>query len=87
MLKQVLQDQAISPSVLQQICLTESEQFSGIIDENSEDEILEALLGFSTRNSNRRDEAYIDHNSVPMQTAANCVEALVGTYFKVCCTL
>lgn len=84
MLKQVLKDQAISPSVLQQISLTEVEQLTGIIDEDSEDEILEALLGFVTRNSNRRDEAYIDHNSVPSQTAANCVEALIGTYFKSC---
>ncbi|XP_034253907.1 endoribonuclease Dicer-like [Thrips palmi] len=84
MLKQVLKEQGISPSVLQQICLTEIEQLTGVIDENSEEEILEVMLGFVARNSNRRDEAYIDHNSVPTQTAANCVEALVGTYFKSC---
>lgn len=83
MLKLVLKEQEISPSVLQHICLTEVEQLTGFIDPNSEDEILEELTKFVNRGPSRREEAYIDRHNVPYQTAAGCVEALVGTYFKV----
>ncbi|KAK3926206.1 Endoribonuclease Dcr-1 [Frankliniella fusca] len=84
MLKHVLKEQEISPDVLQQIELSEKEQLSGLIDPDTEEAILEILTKFVNRNTARRDEMYIDRHVVPQSAAANCVEALIGTYFKSC---
>lgn len=82
-LKEVLIEQGISPAVLQQIHLTEEEQLSGTFSEDSQEEILDILTDFVNRGAARREEVYIDRQHVPYQTAASCVEALIGTYFKV----
>ncbi len=84
MLQNVLIDQEISPDVLQLIILSEKEQLSGLIDPETEEKILEILTNFETRNTSRRDEMYIDRQVVTQSTAAQCVEALIGAYFKVC---
>lgn len=84
MLKQVLKSLEISPNVLQQIQLTEQEQLTGLMSEEAEGEILEVLTSFVNRGSARREEVYVDRQLVPGQTAAHCVEALVGMYFKKC---
>ncbi|XP_076751647.1 endoribonuclease Dcr-2 [Xylocopa sonorina] len=81
-LQSLLLNAEVSPNVLFEIKIPQSEQFSGCISEITKDLMQEKVLNWETAESQTGMEHYLGMQTVSDKAVADCVEALIGVYLQ-----
>ncbi|CAL7946238.1 unnamed protein product [Xylocopa violacea] len=81
-LQSLLLNAEVSPNVLFEIKIPQSEQFSGCISEITKDLMQNRVLHWETAESQTGMEHYLGMQTVSDKAVADCVEALIGVYLR-----
>ncbi|XP_034947667.1 endoribonuclease Dicer-like [Chelonus insularis] len=81
-IQQMIRSQNKSPSVLYEVNIPQSEQFQGIISDETRNEFLNKISSWINPTGSTGVEHFINIQNIPDKTIADSVEAIIGVYLK-----